>query len=206
MRPRTRRDAQRKAPPYEVMKEDYCSGLTYAQMAEKYGCSQATGVYRTLKRRAEKRGEWPLRRRPPEHVPVATVPEGIVYVLMRSAATFAPTTSIRYRERAGVLRISLGHTNFPAFDPPRFHTADCGYLLRHDGELFAIAAEEAMDWGYQHCRGCLEADSLTPKSKTRRARTRTRPIPYQHRRSDQGVDPTPAARQAHQLPPVALSA
>ena len=52
-----------KLPDYETLKKLYLSGMSFADIGEKYGCKSRTGVYRTIKARAEERGEWPLRPR-----------------------------------------------------------------------------------------------------------------------------------------------
>lgn len=54
------RDHHKKLPPYEVLKAYVVNdGLTYKEIAEKYGTWTAS-VYRNLRARATRRGEWPL--------------------------------------------------------------------------------------------------------------------------------------------------
>lgn len=52
-------EKQRKLPPYNILKGLFLGGMSYTQIAERYGCSKRAAEM-TLRKRALSRGEWPL--------------------------------------------------------------------------------------------------------------------------------------------------
>lgn len=168
-----------KCPPYEVMKADYLSGMTYAQMGAKYGVRNRANVHRVLKDRAVRRGEWPLRRDVPAFAIWATVREQMrrvdmattVYVSNNKAATFAPFTKLRWSKRYPDKR---AREVWPAVPPPAYHQVDCLYAMRtvagearnpvrleDSASVFALTIAEAEDWGYRPCLLCCNGQIKT---------------------------------------------
>lgn len=164
----TGREWCRKGPPYEVMKADYLAGMTFVEMAAKYGVTQRSGVYCTLKARAMRRGEWPLRRNIQVNVIWDLVRHTMrtknksrpVWVAMNQANRWAPTCGVSGKREF-----------WPRLNPPHYHVPECPFirrrpdgqlvkrekrLLRWDPSVFTLSVEEAEDWGYQPCAVCID--------------------------------------------------
>jgi hypothetical protein len=175
-------DVQRAAPPYEIMRYHWLSGLSYREMAELYGVTQRTGVHETFKRRTIRRGEqWPIERHVPTYGIWRTVKQRMreraradqVWVTTASAIKYAPTCSVSYRVTKGTGKLTVAllreHWSTERF-APRYHVDGCMFLQRDrhgqlvgdvvpmadDPHLFRIDTAEAEDWGYRPCHYCTQ--------------------------------------------------
>lgn len=69
-----RKEVIRKLPAYEVLRHDYLVlGLSFRQIGKKYGVNNYVNVFRVMKYRASRRGEWPLAAKRYQIKPVAIV-------------------------------------------------------------------------------------------------------------------------------------
>lgn len=166
-----RREYQSKAPPYEVMKADYLSGMTYEQMGAKYGMRNRSNVHKRLKDRAIRRGEWPLSRQLPAFAIWQTVTEHlrakarqpIVYVSIHRAGAYAPFCTLGYVGRTGRW-VNRRREVWPSLEAPAFHNDGCVFLAqgkagcsRSDSSaMFQIEVDVAEEWGYRPCSLCCE--------------------------------------------------
>jgi hypothetical protein len=155
-------------PPYEQMKIDYFNGLSYEQMAEKYGVNGRATVWITMRKRARAVGEWPLPK-PRNTVQINVVwdlvksvmvvrhAEAIerrlttepVVVSMSAAASFAP----RCQTKAWpAVRRPIWFERWPE-ERPIYHLAGCNRLGLVTS-TFELSRDEAEDWGYVPCQVC----------------------------------------------------
>lgn len=163
-----RGDTMRVAPSYERMKFDYCvRGLTLVEMAAEYGYRNPEGkratVHATLKRRAMRRGEWPLvqgnklseLRTAGIWLAVAShlsdaVDRHNVFVPDRVLNAFVPRSSHPTPHSA------CWQTTFPKMDA-RYHYQGCNYLPDQTPTsipYYAMPREQAEDWGFTECDHC----------------------------------------------------
>lgn len=172
-KPRSGVELSRKCPSYEVMKRDYVQrGMTLKAMAAAYGVCYAS-VATTLKKRAVRRGEWPLtplrvkygHRMRPDLLRMVVEewmarPPVEVIVFADAANRHAPYSKLywgRVREDRG--GPPVGHREVWPAKVANFHRPQCRTMhsrrwADHSHEFFALSHDEALDWGFAQCKYC----------------------------------------------------
>lgn len=149
-----------KAPSYERMKGDVQRGMSYPEMAAAYGMNKGT-VFATLKRRAQRRGEWPIK---------TEIQVNVIWDLVRAHMAEEHkqhpvwVSQLKAREWAPRCTVASRREWWPNYDPPRYHVRSCkllGHIMTaaptvddpHPG-VFSISVDEADAWGYEACIVC----------------------------------------------------